>query len=342
VLIPKKMTDSVCFVCRYRNGEYEPVGTGFFVGMPIGNPESNNFLALVVTALHVITDIEGAGQTPNKIYLRVNTKDGGVEHVHIPSEQWARPDIAEQLDNGIVDAAVCWFPGNNSTTSKYDYLLMPASNEIANRDLLEEEGIGIGNEVFFAGLFIRHTETKRNEPIVRAGMIAAMPEKIETRYGPQHAFLIETRSIGGFSGSPVFVNAGFWRFDEEGQLKLRSKFRMHYLIGVISGHWEVGEEIQTVGGATERASMNMGIAKVTPMEKVLPLMAECVKKFQAHGAGLILKDLATIGRNFGELIKSIIEVAAAQPDRSASPGGPTGQTTSPAENPSTEIGSSDQ
>ncbi|RFZ35146.1 hypothetical protein DAVIS_04696 [Mycobacterium marinum] len=336
------MTDSVCFVCRYRNGEYEPVGTGFFVGMPIGNPQLNNFLGLVVTALHVLNEIEGTGQTPDKIYLRVNTKDGGVEHVHIPAEQWARPSIDDQIENGIVDAAVCWFPGNN-TTGNYEYLLMPAANEIATREHLEEEGIGIGNEVFFAGLFIRHAETKRNEPIVRAGMISAMPEKIETRSGPQHALLIETRSIGGFSGSPVFVNAGFWRFDDEGQLKLRSNFtRMYYLIGVISGHWEIGEEIQIVGGATERASMNMGIAKVTPMEKVLPLMAESVENFQRHGVGLILKDLSTIGRNFGELIKSLVDATVRQSEQVSSPDASTGQTTSPAESPSTEIRPSEQ
>lgn len=336
------MTDSVCFVCRYRNGEYEPVGTGFFVGMPFGNPASNKYLALVVTALHVITNIEGAGQTPDKIYLRVNTKDGGVEHVHIPSEQWTRPDINQQLENGIVDAAVCWFPGNN-TTGNYDYLLMPASGEIAGRELLEEEGIGIGNEVFFAGLFIRHTETRRNEPIVRAGMIAAMPETIETRSGPQHAFLIETRSIGGFSGSPVFVNAGFWRFDDDGQLKLRSSSfnRMQYLIGVISGHWDIGEEVQVAGGPTERASMNMGIAKATPMEKVLPLMEECVRKVELLGAGLVIRDIVDAGKNLVDAVQSLLlRAAASQQNQSLSPNDATDQTTS--ENPSTETGSSGQ
>ncbi|CAM3150818.1 hypothetical protein MYIN104542_20285 [Mycobacterium intermedium] len=318
--------------------------------MPFGKPELKNFLALVITADHIIQKILDERNPDKRIFLRVNTREGGVEHVHIPLENWVRPDIEDQIQNGKVDAAVCWFPGNNSPTGKYDYLLMPASDEIADRALLAEEDIGIGNEVFFAGLFIGHSETTRNEPIIRSGIIAAMPETIESGGLRQHAFLIESRSVGGLSGSPVFASVGFWRHDEDGQLKLRTTFRTTYLIGVISGHWHAEAEIE---GAIESEFVNMGIAKVTPMDKVLPLMDQCVRKFELLGAGLIIKDLVAAGKTLVDTLKFVFEeaaaasqqgaaaaqqaVAAAQQDQSTPPGSSTGQTTSPAEDPSTEI-----
>jgi hypothetical protein len=345
VLIRKTLTDCVCFVCRERSsGVYEPLGTGFFLGVPIGNPESPKHVSVVITALHVITDIEGAGQTPNKIYLRVNTKEGGVEHVYIPPENWIRPGIDDQIKNGKVDAAVCWFPGNNSPTGKYDYLLMPASNEIAFRQFLDDEDIGVGDDVFFTGLFTYHAGTERNEPIVRSGMIAAMAETISTMYGPQHAFLVESRSMGGFSGSPVFVTPGLMRFDEEGKLKLRPTFGSSYLIGVISGHWDAPEDVQIMGGLAERTSLNMGVAKVTAMEKVFPLIAECIEKFQSTMVEVVKKTIVDVGTAVATALVDLLQTvaaaqqaaasaaqqaAAAQQDQTAPPGQPTSTAESP-------------
>ena len=51
-----------------------------------------------------------------------------------------------------------------------------------------------------------------NLPIVRLGAIAAMPgEYIKTDWGCLRAYLIEARSIGGLSGSPVFIRVGTTR-----------------------------------------------------------------------------------------------------------------------------------
>lgn len=344
MLIAKKMTDCVCFVCGVRsNGEYEPLGTGFFIGVPIGSPESPRYVAVVVTALHVINEIEAVGRADTRTFLRVNTKEGGVEYVYIPAENWIRHDVEDQIENGIVDAAVCWFPGNNSPTGKYDYLLMPVSNEIAFREFLEDEDIGTGDDVFFTGLFTHHTETKQNEPIVRSGIIAAMPGTISTRSGRQHAFLVESRSMGGFSGSPVFVNPGLLRFDEEGKLKIRSTFGPSYLIGVISGHWDAPEEVQITGGLAERASLNMGIAKVTPMDKVFPLMAECVEKFQSAVIEVVTKGVFDVGKILGAAFIGILRAAAAaQQDQSTPPGETSGQPGWTAESPPTEPHPPDQ
>jgi hypothetical protein len=58
------------------------------------------------------------------------------------------------------------------------------------------------------GRFINHEGKQRNLPSVRFGHISQMPnEKIrqDFRSFDQESFLIECRSIGGYSGSPVFV-----------------------------------------------------------------------------------------------------------------------------------------
>ena len=56
------------------------------------------------------------------------------------------------------------------------------------------------------GRFINHEGRQRNMPAVRFGNIAMMPfEKIRHKEREEESFLVEVRSIGGYSGSPVFV-----------------------------------------------------------------------------------------------------------------------------------------
>jgi hypothetical protein len=79
---------------------------------------------------------------------------------------------------------------------------------------MEAEQIGIGNEVAFAGLFVNHHGKKRNEPIVRFGNICGIPsEPVSTKAGDIEAYLVESRSVGGLSGSPVL-----WTWESFGSL----------------------------------------------------------------------------------------------------------------------------
>jgi hypothetical protein len=278
MLIDKSMTNCVCFVCCYNNdGELNPVGTAFFIGTQVVITNPPRYLLIAVTALHLINGIEDARRPDNRIFLRINTRDGGFDHLEIPSEEWIRPDPSHP--DGIVDAAVCRVLA--VTEDKFDVRWIN-DDWIANREILHAEDIGIGNEVFSAGLFIMHTATKRNEPIVRSGTIAAMPETISSKSGPQHAYLIESRSVGGLSGSPVFVEAGLTRHDGSLEIKLRTSGRASYLLGVMSGHWNAEAEIKEIGDAIQREYVNMGIAIVTPMEKVMPLIAKCILRSQSE------------------------------------------------------------
>ena len=73
---------------------------------------------------------------------------------------------------------------------------------------IEALKIGPGDECFVVGRFSSHDGGQRNTPSVRFGAIAQMPqEKIQFPDGSkQESFLVEARSIAGYSGSPVFVS----------------------------------------------------------------------------------------------------------------------------------------
>jgi hypothetical protein len=79
---------------------------------------------------------------------------------------------------------------------------------LLTKEIVDNFKIGIGDDVFFAGRFVNHEGTKRNSPTLRFGNIAQMPlEPIKQSDGfEQESFLIEARSLPGYSGSPVFVH----------------------------------------------------------------------------------------------------------------------------------------
>ena len=59
------------------------------------------------------------------------------------------------------------------------------SESFLTEKLRDELQVGLGDELFFVGLFKEHSGLKRNVPIVRAGNIAAIPEEpIKSRNWP--------------------------------------------------------------------------------------------------------------------------------------------------------------
>ena len=139
-------------------------------------------------------------------------------------------------------------------------------------EVRDTEHIGAGDEIFLTGLFSNHYGTKKNLPIIRTGHIALMPEeKVHTdSMGDIDAYLIEARSIGGLSGSPVFVYISPMRASDGGVALGSQRF---YWLGVMHGHWDIdesridGQSMDTVG-----RSINMGIGIVVPATKVLEII----------------------------------------------------------------------
>lgn len=259
--IPEEIRKSVFFVLFLTKDGYKLAGTGFFVSMPVTDDPNRTFIYLI-TAKHVIVEASRASIDGN-IWLRINTKNS---FELIPTLGTAWQTHSEDFS---VDAAVLsWAPDS----THFDYLTIPISMA-TSEDIISKEAIGIGDEVFLTGLFVNHHGKKRNIPIVRVGNIAAMPEEpVTTRlFGEIEAYLIEARSIGGLSGSPVFVYLPGMRVIGN---TVEMKGRTFYWLGLMHGHWDlpVLKEDIVVEDNVSKEAVNMGIGIVVPASKILEII----------------------------------------------------------------------
>ncbi len=240
-------------------------GTAFFVSMKEGD-FGLNFIYLV-TAKHVIDSINDKS-LDNKVYLRVNRKDKTSLFITSELAQWKFHPTLSIPKNGdmFVDVAVLpWAPNLEIFDCRF------ISSDIAVTDkVVTERGMGCGDEVFITGLFSQHFGLKYNVPIIRIGNISCMPgEPVQTsKYGLIDAYLIEARSIGGLSGSPVFVQLGGMRGNT---LSAGTQF---YWLGLVHGHFDLmTQEIDTVSQDNlYNLAVNMGIAIVVPVSRILEVL----------------------------------------------------------------------
>ena len=125
------------------------------------------------------------------------------------------------------------------------------------------------------GLFIRHSGKKKNIPIIRAGNIAAMPEEplYSNAFGDMDAYLIELRSLGGLSGSPVFLHLYGTRRMKDGSNVMALGGHQFYLLGLLHGHWDLDSAIQDVitedYQQEDKEKINTGIGISIPSIKIL-------------------------------------------------------------------------
>jgi hypothetical protein len=168
--------------------------TGFFVGVPF-EQKINDVLyqhIYLVTNEHVASKgIKAA---------RLNLKDGTSQCGLISDDAWLfHPD-----GDDLAVASV------HINLEVFDQLYVPSSMFLT-KEFIAEHDIGLGDEIFMVGRFKYHEGRKRNNPSARFGNIAQMPDeglsvKRTANYTAlQEAFLVEMRSIGGYSGSPVFI-----------------------------------------------------------------------------------------------------------------------------------------
>lgn len=261
--VPDEIRKCVVFIFCYDEQRREvALGTGFLV--LVQNQDWKRGFDYLVTAKHVLV----AAQEKYKaeaVTVRVNRVQGDYIDVECPIDQWEYHD-----EDTSVDAAVIpWshIPGIDVKLIVYHYAV--------DQDIIRDEGIGIGDELFLTGVFVAHRGKARTLPIVRVGNIARMPEeKIPTKhFGDIEAYLVEVRSIGGLSGSPVFVHLGQARMVKDSFVPGRPRF---YWLGLMHGHYyrEIPDEgaDHIMMNASESHEWNMGIAIVVPATKVLEIL----------------------------------------------------------------------
>lgn len=188
-------------------------------------------------------------------FLRINTKNGKSEFLKSEGKRW----FTHPTDAFVDVAVLPWAP----PLEKYDFKCVSVSSFLSD-ETVQKEGIGVGDEVFIAGLFAHISGSSRNLPIVRMGNIAMMPDEvIPTELGDIEAYLVEARSIGGLSGSPAFVRKtvplGVGGF---------------YLLGLMHGHWDIPAKSKNdlLMNDDLFGKVNMGIAIVVPAKKILEVL----------------------------------------------------------------------
>jgi hypothetical protein len=259
--IPDEIRKTVGFI-TYENkisGEITPVGTSFFLGHNPGEGKTTSPKVYAVTARHVVDEMRKKGV--KELILRLNSK-GGLLNVYVSIDKWFVHPSDRSIDVAIHEMGI---PANA------DHLVLPF-NLCVSEKVLREQEVELGDEVFISGLFQHHFGAGRNLPIIRVGNLAAMnEERIETKdFGEMDGYLIEARSIGGLSGSPVFLNLGVIRIIG-GKTKFVNSAKI-FLLGLIHGHYDVG-----LNGGNEE-SVNAGIAIVVPIQSVMSVIEEYEKR----------------------------------------------------------------
>lgn len=240
--------------------------------------------------------------------MRINTKGGGFDVVSTAPESWT-------LASAGGDLAVTAIRDIGGRFKSYSV----GTEDFVTRELLEQYRIGPGDEVFLIGRLITLAGRQRNKPVVRFGnlaMLADSAEPIELGEREQEAFLVECRSLSGFSGSPVFIKTtervyekpniptreidrptrgrGFAWTAREGLEEVSGTFRP-WLLGIDCAHIPLWKPVYERDKETEtryRIDANTGIACVVPAWRVLDLLnEEDLVKARKHEDAKIAKRL---------------------------------------------------
>lgn len=256
--IADQLLKSVGFVSRYE--PEQPLifgGTAFIVGVKM---DANASLAHLVTAKHVAEAIE-----PAEAVIAMNAKDGAPRFLRTGDQKW----FYHPTEKDSVDVAV--MPLGSPNMELYDIVFIPDAI-FATEERIAEYNIGLGDELVIVGLFTRFVGMTHLIPIVRTGNIAMMPrDRLPIKgFGQMEAYLAEGRSIGGLSGSPVFVRNTVKTPVQsvKGSSHLYGLGDGH-LLGLIHGHWDLPVSFPP---DEQAEAVNMGVSIVVPAKKILEVL----------------------------------------------------------------------
>ena len=262
MIIPDNLRRCVFFIGYINDNGFQWVGTVFLIGVPV--PGSKAYTPFMVTARHVVDGLR-AKCPDGTCYLRVNTQNGGFGCPRMYLDDWRFHPTDRKID-----IAMAPFPDMGIPL---DHLTLPPNVFLERRHM--DAVVGLGADVFLVGLFFNHIGKKRNTPIVRFGNIAAMPEEpVTSAIGEIEAYLVEARSIGGLSGSPVFAPRRQQTLRGQDVSILAGVNQEFVLIGLMHGHWkyQVDPSEVIVSDTGQKEAVNMGISIVIPSFHILEVL----------------------------------------------------------------------
>lgn len=260
VRIPSVVLKSVGFIGEATDEDSAGLGgdlcaTGFFVCVPFKSPELwSERICYFVTAGHVAKEL-----SDKPLYFLVNKRGGGVTSLEPLDDTWGVHPTDRTTDVAIMQV-------KHEADSDIATISI---NDLVTTEHLEKEVVGVGDEVFITGLFTEAPGTSRNMPIVRHGNLAMIPDgQIQTEMGYADVYLVEARSIGGLSGSPVFVRPTVEIIVQEGRLHASGPIK---LLGLMQGHWAIKESEMNEPSIVHnrQRGVNLGIGVVVPAIKII-------------------------------------------------------------------------
>lgn len=235
-------------------------GCGFLVGVK-SESDANYRHVYAVTNAHVI---EGGATV-----IRVNTKDGDTDTLALDEDDWTVHPEGDDIAVALVD-----FPQEIYRTNVIQREMCHAVQSI--------NGLGPGDEVFMLGRFIAHDGTQTNQPVARFGNIAMTITQVKSQRGPiVPAWLVETRSLAGMSGSPVFwfiPRQAEWTRKVPTEPVFASFFRGPMMLGVDFGHPAHYDPVVDKSKKPKphpegwRVQSNSGFMTVAPIERLTKLL----------------------------------------------------------------------
>lgn len=238
-------------------------GSGFLLGVPLEN-NTNRRLIYCVTNLHVVANM------PNAV-IRINTKDGKTAILKTDQSKWIMHPDGDDIALLLMKI--------NTENHKCSYVSQEA---LITKDVIRKFDIGGGDDVYMVGRFSNREGREKNLPSVRKGIIASIdtePIKNDEIGINQESFLVESHSISGYSGSPVFVMVEPFdeRPDTPNNLDLEDLTTWHsWLLGVDWGHLKTNEEVRDRTGNSIQEKyhvrMNTAMMCVIPAWKIQEIL----------------------------------------------------------------------
>ena len=237
-------------------------GSGFIAWIESEEPPHGGFY-YIITASHVVK--EGASPV-----ARFNTPNGATHVISFSPEAWFHHPDGD-------DVAIAELPVEEF--SRLSLTGVPPALFV-DHELMTRENLGPGDECFFVGRFAAHDGgAERNFPTVRFGNLASPVTRIAHHRGfKQESFLVEARSLSGYSGSPVFIYTAATVNVNATEVITMASSEM-FLLGLDWSHLDdyepvLGSDKQTPVDPKEFVRSNSGMMAVVPAWKICELLCD--------------------------------------------------------------------
>jgi hypothetical protein len=284
VLIDEQFRKSVAFI-------YQQDKKGLLVPRATVTLVQAGLSRYAVTNVHVVRQVRAAGRPS---VLRMNRV--GMEPKDLPfdPDAWMEHgETAAARQHGEADVALALI---GDWPDNADHVTVPGemlADSVYASGRVGTQGppcVGLGDDVFLVGLFAQHAGTdERMQPIVRFGQISRMPNdrvriKLDEHTSTDvYAYLVETKSWGGQSGSPVFIHYAPDRLHTGvgGNMLLNTALPPK-LLGIVHGHFHDKGSVRADGPEDDaydlpligNVKLNTGIAIVIPAQAIIDLLMD--------------------------------------------------------------------